>query len=44
MAGVQVTLVAPFPRQMYSGMVPGFVAGHYALEDCVIPLAPLLEK
>jgi NADH dehydrogenase FAD-containing subunit len=24
-------------------MVPGFVAGHYALEDCVIPLAPLVQ-
>jgi pyridine nucleotide-disulfide oxidoreductase family protein len=41
--GVQVTLVAPYPRQLYSGMVPGFVAGHYALEDCVIQLEPLLK-
>lgn len=39
---VQVTLVAPYPRQLYSGMVPGFVAGHYALDECVIALAPLL--
>lgn len=43
MAGVQITLVAPYPRQLYSGMVPGFVAGHYALDDCVIPLEPLLK-
>ncbi|OIN90574.1 MAG: hypothetical protein AUJ20_13880 [Comamonadaceae bacterium CG1_02_60_18] len=42
LANVQVTLIAPYPRQLYSGMVPGFVAGHYALQDCVIPLAPLL--
>ena len=42
-AGVQVTLVAPYDRQLYTGMVPGFVAGHYALEDCVIPLAPLVQ-
>ncbi len=41
--GVQVTLVAPFPRQLYSGMVPGFVAGHYTLDECVIPLEPLLK-
>ena len=41
MAGAHVTLVSPFPRQMYSGMVPGVVAGHYAVGDCVIPLAPL---
>lgn len=25
-------------------MVPGFVAGHYTLEDCVIPLEPLLRN
>lgn len=43
-AGAQVTLIAPYDRQLYSGMVPGFVAGHYALEDCVIPLAPLLQR
>lgn len=43
LAGVQITLVAPHPRQLYSGMVPGFVAGHYTLEDCVIPLEPLLK-
>lgn len=41
-AATQITLVAPYPRQLYSGMVPGFVAGHYALDECVIPLAPLL--
>lgn len=44
LVGVQVTLIAPYPRQMYSGMVPGFVAGHYTLDDCVIPLEPLLKN
>ena len=43
MASVHVTLIAPYPRLFYSGMMPGFVAGHYAQEDCVIPLHPLLE-
>jgi pyridine nucleotide-disulfide oxidoreductase family protein len=43
-SGAQVTLVAPHPRQLYSGMVPGFVAGRYALEDCVIPLEPLVQR
>jgi pyridine nucleotide-disulfide oxidoreductase family protein len=43
-AGAQVTLIAPHDRQLYSGMVPGFVAGHYALEDCVIPLEPLVRR
>ena len=37
----QVTLVSPYARQVYSGMVPGLVAGHYTADDCVIPLAPL---
>lgn len=38
----RVTLVSPFARQMYSGMVPGLLAGHYQVDDCVIPLAPLV--
>jgi pyridine nucleotide-disulfide oxidoreductase family protein len=40
-ADLNVTLVTPYTRQLYSGMVPGFVAGHYSLDDCVIPLEPL---
>jgi pyridine nucleotide-disulfide oxidoreductase family protein len=43
-AGVRTTLVSPYPRQVYSGMVPGYIAGHYALDDCVIPLLPLAER
>jgi selenide,water dikinase len=41
---VSVTLVTPVDRQVYSGMLPGFVAGHYALEDCAIDLRPLAER
>ena len=41
LAGVQATLVTPFDRQLYSGMVPGLVAGHYAADECAIALAPL---
>jgi pyridine nucleotide-disulfide oxidoreductase family protein len=37
----EVTLVSPYARQVYSGMLPGWMAGHYTLEQCVIPLAPL---
>ena len=40
---VDVTLVSPYDRQIYSGMLPGWVAGHYALGDCLIPLAPLVN-
>ena len=41
-ADLRITVIAPYPRQLYSGMLPGFVARHYALEQCVIPLAGLL--
>jgi len=41
MTGADVLLVTPFARQMYSGMVPGLVAGHYTAEQCAIPLAPM---
>src|SRR5262245_46995875 len=39
----EVTVLSPFPRQFYSGMRPGWFAGHYALDECVIPLASLAE-
>lgn len=42
--GAQVTLVSPYPRQIYSGMVPGLVAGHYHLDECAIPLGPLAAR
>ena len=43
LAGAEVTLVTPFLRQMYSGMVPGLVAGHYSAEQCAIPLPGLAQ-
>lgn len=41
MPGAEVMLVSPYPQQTYSGMVPGFIAGHYSLDDCLIALEPL---
>jgi pyridine nucleotide-disulfide oxidoreductase family protein len=41
--GVAAMLVTPFERQVYSGMVPGVVAGHYAPDEAVIPLTPLVR-
>jgi pyridine nucleotide-disulfide oxidoreductase family protein len=41
-AGLQATLVTPYARQMYSGMVPGLLAGHYTAAACAIPLMPLV--
>lgn len=42
-AGTEVALVTPFERQLYSGMLPGVVAGHYRLDDAAIPLRSLAE-
>jgi selenide,water dikinase len=40
----QVTLVSSHAQTLYSGMVPGLVAGHYAPAECAIPLAPLAGR
>ena len=42
-AAAEVTLVTPFARQMYSGMVPGIIAGHYRAEQAAIALPPLAD-
>lgn len=42
--GFEITLVEPSPRQLNSAMVPGYVAGHYTLDDCVIPIEPLFRN
>lgn len=39
---VEIVLVSPYRRQIYSGMVPGWMAGHYRLEQCAAALEPLL--
>jgi selenide,water dikinase len=36
--GWDVHLVTPYRRQIYSGMLPGWIAGHYSLEACALPL------
>jgi selenide,water dikinase len=41
MPGLEITLVAKEVMAPYSGMLPGFVAGHYALAECVIDLKQL---
>ena len=40
----RVTLVTPSHRLLYSGMVPGVIAGHYASADCAIDLAALAQR
>ena len=36
MAGVEIALVSPQEFTPYSGMLPGFVAGHYRWRECHI--------
>jgi pyridine nucleotide-disulfide oxidoreductase family protein len=42
-ADLDVTVLSPYPFQTYSGMTPGFVAGHYSAAECQIPLEPLVK-
>jgi pyridine nucleotide-disulfide oxidoreductase family protein len=40
---VDAILITPTPYQIYSGMLPGWMAGHYRLEECRIDLRPLAQ-
>lgn len=39
----EVVLVTPSERLVYTGMLPGWVAGHYTLPELTIPLPPLAQ-
>jgi selenide,water dikinase len=39
--GARITLVSPRPRQLYSGMLPGVIAGHYRPEEAIIDVQRL---
>ena len=43
-ASLKVTLVTPGQRLAYTGMVPGVIAGHYSMQDCLIDLAGLVRR
>ena len=40
---IETVLITPNTFQTYSGMLPGWLAGHYSLEDCQIDLLPLVQ-
>ena len=42
--GVQVALVSPERHAIYSGMLPGWIAGHYELSQCSIDLEALCRR
>lgn len=44
LAEMRVILIAPFPRTLFPRMLPGLVAGRYSLDDCSIPLEPLVRR
>ena len=41
--GARITLISSDTMTPYSGMLPGFIAGHYAFEDCHIDLRKLCQ-
>lgn len=44
LTGWDVHLVTPYRRQIYSGMLPGWIAGHYTIEACAIALDALAAR
>ncbi|MCC5960578.1 MAG: FAD-dependent oxidoreductase [Rhodobacteraceae bacterium] len=40
----QITLITPTPKAPYTGMLPGFIAGHYTREDLDIDLQHLIDR
>jgi pyridine nucleotide-disulfide oxidoreductase family protein len=42
-AACDIVLVTPNIHQYYSGMLPGWIAGHYTAEQCRIDLRPLAQ-
>jgi len=41
LTGTELVLVSPFPDSPYSGMLPGWIAGHYTRDECHIDLMRL---
>ncbi len=41
--GVRLTLINPQPTAPYTGMLPGYVAGHYALDELTMDLVRIAQ-
>jgi NADH dehydrogenase FAD-containing subunit len=41
---VELILVSPVEQAPYSGMVPGWMAGHYRWEECCVDFARLCKR
>ena len=44
LAGVRITVINPDPVAPYTGMLPGYIAGHYKREDLGIDLVRLARR
>jgi selenide, water dikinase len=42
--GARITLVSPYPRQIYSAMLPGVIAGHYRRAEAEFDVAALAAR
>ncbi|MGC8121034.1 FAD-dependent oxidoreductase [Marinobacter sp. VGCF2001] len=38
----ELVVITPSSWQYYSGMIPGWVAGHYRLDQCRVPVEPMV--
>lgn len=43
-APIEATLVTPHARLIYTGMVPGVIAGHFRLDECAIDVERLARR
>lgn len=42
-SNTEIVVIAPSARLRYSGMLPGWIAGHYLLDELTVALTPLLQ-
>lgn len=44
LAGAEITLVSPQARQVYSGMVPGYLEGRYTIDEVSLDLPRIAQR